>query len=415
MPEEAGKLTVRYQIISSKAEAALNRISAKLKQVEDYAIKSGKQIAKSMKAGAVAFAAFGGIVVGVLYSVIRGSSYAAMWTDQFSMSMKKLYDHILEVTGLGDTIDEFLEKFDAFVDILKGEGLKAWFADLSTIDKILLVIIVTIGIIIVAVGVFIAVGLGILAVSAVITGAVAGFAALAAAIATIPIWIAVIIGLVLGMIIVWVLWKTGILTAIADLGARFGTWVKDLGARFATWVAGLGEKFGNWVTKTKEKLSKFKTWMGDKFDAAWDYIITGLTNMKDSFFGIIDMMINKLATFVSDMISAAAKMVGFGGDDEDGVYATTSSTTKTSGWATGGHITRSGVAGVHAGEDIVRLKSLLSGIRTDQAGGGTSRSVVNNVTVNVSSSMSNSFEIDDMVDKVSRKLTAELGRISTSI
>lgn len=414
---DAGDLTVKYNIVSSKAEAALNRVAAKLKAVEAYATKSGKAITKSMKASAVAFAAFGAIAVGVLYSIIRGSSYASMYTDQFSMSMTRLYDHILEVTGLGDAIENFLTKFDSFVDALESDKLMEWFKNLTLIEKAIIGITIALSILIglwaIVAGYGVAVaawGVAMTAWKVGLAGIIAKISTLGALILSMPLWLAGVVGAVLGLIVVWVLWKTGVLEAIYDLGARFGTWVQELGAKFATWVAGLGEKFGNWIVETKEKLGTFKTWMFEKFDAIWAYIITGLTGMKDDFFGIIDKIIGKIGTLITKILSIPKSIAGGGG----GVYKTTSSTSRSSGFATGAHITSSGVAGVHAGEDIVRLKSLLAGIRTDQAGGSTN-SNTNNITINVTGATGNTFENRDLADTVSRKIASELGRIGTGI
>ena len=408
---DAGDLTVKYNIVSSKAESALNRIAAKLKKVEDYAVKSGKAISKSMKASAASFALFGAVAVGVLYSIIRGSSYASMYTDQFSMSMTRLYDHILEVTGLGDAIETFLTKFDGFVDALDDGKLIEWINNLSTFDSLLLTVVGTLGLVAIAIGIFVAGALLLAGITAVMAPLVAGLATLGVTIAALPLLIALVVGAVLGMIVVWVLWKTGVLKAIYDLGERFGTWVQELGAKFATWVAGLGEKFGNWVIETKEKLGTFKTWMFEKFDEIWAHIITGLTDMKADFFGIIDKIIGKIGKLITKILSIPKSIAGGGG----GVYKTTSSTSRSSGFATGAHITSSGAAGVHAGEDIINLRKIMSGIRMDQATGGTSKAVTNNITVNVTGSTGSAFDNRETADVISRKIASELGRIGTGI
>jgi hypothetical protein len=411
---DAGDLTVKYNIVSQKAESALNRIAVKLKKVEDYAVKSSKAVSKSMKASTKAFAAFGAIAVGVLYGIIRASSYATMYSDAFHMSLTRVADAILEMTGLDKAVEAFLDKFEGFADALSTGDIDKWVNSLTLLDKVLISLGISLAIVGSVIGgwvllVLLAKGYMLLWAAG-LKAFTVKLISLGATLLTMPLWVAAIVGAVLGMIVVWILWKTGVLKAIYDLGERFGTWVQELGAKFATWVAGLGEKFGNWVIETKEKLGTFKTWMFEKFDEIWAHIITGLTDMKADFFSIIDKIIGKIGKLITKILSIPKSIAGGGG----GVYKTTSSTSRSSGFATGAHITSSGAAGVHAGEDIVRLKSLLAGIRTDQAGGNTN-SNTNNITVNVSGATGSTFENRDLADTVSRKIASEMSRITPNI
>ena len=136
--ENAGKLSVRYNIVSTKAEQALNRLALKLKQVENYAKRQQKSISKAFKASQAAFAAFGVVAVGVLYSIIRSSSYASMYMDQFNMSLTRVSDSILEMTGLDKAIESLLLKFEAFADALSTDKLDEWKESLTTAEKIVI-------------------------------------------------------------------------------------------------------------------------------------------------------------------------------------------------------------------------------------------------------------------------------------
>ena len=69
---------------------------------------------------------------------------------------------------------------------------------------------------------------------------------------------------------------------------------------------------------------------------------------------------------------------------------------------------------VHQGEDIMHLKSLLSGIRGNE---GSKGDITINPVINISSnSMSgDSFEMNRIADMISKRMGNELRRITTGI
>ena len=105
---------------------------------------------------------------------------------------------------------------------------------------------------------------------------------------------------------------------------------------------------------------------------------------------------------------------GGGGGGGGGGYSAAS---WSAGWqnaALGGHITQTGTSVVHQGEDIMHLKSLLSGIRGNE---GSKGDITINPVINISSnSMSgDSFEMNRIADMISKRMGNELRRITTGI
>ena len=113
---------------------------------------------------------------------------------------------------------------------------------------------------------------------------------------------------------------------------------------------------------------------------------------------------------------------GYGGDNTSSSGAYTGSGTGTYGsngagqpdYALGGHILRSGSVGVHQGEDIVHLKSLLAGIKDNNNSHGD---IIINPVINISSNgvIGNTSETNRVADVISKRMGDELRRITTGI
>ena len=174
----------------------------------------------------------------------------------------------------------------------------------------------------------------------------------------------------------------------------------------------MGEKIGVWVTKTKEKFTRFKSAIGAIFDGIWTYIIDGLTTMKTDFFSIITSLIDKISDLITKILSIPSIPLGGGG----GSFGTSISSGSMPGGgdssATGGHVLRTGAQMVHQGEDIVNLKALMAGTRTDK--GSRDITINNTITIN-SGNLSNPMEVSRVANTISKRMGEELHRISTSI
>ena len=83
--------------------------------------------------------------------------------------------------------------------------------------------------------------------------------------------------------------------------------------------------------------------------------------------------------------------------------------------ASGGHVLRTGAQIVHQGEDIVNLKAIMSGSRMDRTEmGGHDINITNNITIN-SGDLRRPSEIERIASTISRTMSRELDRTSTSI
>ena len=333
-------------------------------------------------------------------------------------------------------IETFLKKFDGFVDAFEHDKIDEWVKSLSTVDAILIAVGISVGIVVALIILF-------LAKAALIAGLAAIGITGAAGIALITTAVAIGIGLVIGFLAVWLLWKLGVLDYVYDLGDKFGKWLNRLGAKFRVWLDGALVKWQNWKDGVWEKYQALKTliwtWLTDlsakfqekidwikeifgglktsvmaTFDILWSYIVNGANIMKDTVLGTITSIIDK----IDSAIQRAKSLVGLGGGSDN-----TEDTTEVSGsgfggaWATGAEVVKTGtIAGVvHEGEAIVNLRSLLAGIRTDQNTGNKQNITINPV-INISANnLGSSFDQNSIADKVSKAMSSELSRLSTSI
>lgn len=461
MAENAGKLEVEYVVISDAAVRRLERLQKQFDKVGDAAEEQGKKTQDAYKKQIKAIAAFGAIVTGVLYSVIKASSYASMWMDQLKYSVMRLSDKLLEMTGMREAIDNLFKALDTLIDEIEDpEKTEFWselaedFANLDTKSQLATIALIGIagalGIIAIAIGL-----LGLSSLSSGLAGIGLGSIGAVGGISALVLAFAVLVGAILGGIVVFILWKTGILEAISEIGAVFGAWIVglgekfgvwvatmglrfriwvdgikeklsklktdffnrivEMGAKFGSWISGMGEKFGTWIANTKEKLSTFKTDMGAIFDGIWKYIIDGLKTMKDDFFGIITSLINKISDLITEILSIPSiPWVGGGGSSSG--YGTTKKSERSGSWggaaATGAHVLRTGAVMVHQGEDIINLKNMMSGSESDKG----SREIIINNTININSgNLNNPIEVSRVANAISKRMGEEVYRISTSI
>lgn len=462
MAENAGKLEVEYVVISDAAVRRLERLQKQFDKVGDAAEEQGKKTQDAYKKQIKAIAAFGAIVTGVLYGVIKASSYASMWMDQLKYSVMRLSDKLLEMTGMREAIDNLFVALDILIDEIDDpEETEFWsdlaedFENLDTKAQLatlaLLGLAGALGIITIAVGL-----LGLSSLSSGLAGIGLGSIGAVGGISALVLAFAVLVGAILGGIVVFILWKTGILEAISEIGAVFGAWIVGLGEKFGVWVAtmglrfriwvdgvkeklsnlktdffnrivemgekfgswisGMGEKFGSWIVNTKEKLGTFKTDVGDIFDGIWEYIINGLKSMKTEFLNIITSLISKISDLISSILSIPSIPSWAGGGGGGSSFGTTPKSERSGSWggaaATGGHVLRTGAVMVHQGEDIVNLKNMMSGTKSDKG----SRDITINNTININSgNLNNPIEVSRVANTISKRMGEEVSRISTSI
>jgi len=441
MAESAGEVEVEYLVRNATAIKALLKMEVSLEKVEKTLVntqKVAKKYKKELKGLTVTVMAFGATTVGIMYAIIRASSYGAIYSDMFTYSLTRLSDKILEVTGLGDAIETFLRKFDGFVDAFEHDKIDEWVKSLTPVDAILISIAIAFGVVILIIGIF-------LAKAALIAGLSALGVTAAAGIALITTALAIGIGLVIGFLVVWLLWKSGVLGYIYDVGYNFGIWLQELGAKFRAWIDETLVKWQNWKDSVWAKYQSLKafiwTWLtnlGAKFQekidwikgiftglkdsvmttfsTLWSYIVDGATIMKDSVLSTITSVIDKIDSAIRKIKS----LVGLGNKDKKDKSHRRSSGFGGSwegAWATGAEITRTGsIAGVvHEGEAIINLRSLLSGIRTDQNNGAKQNITINPV-INISANnLGSTFDQNSIADRVSKSISGELSRLSTSI
>ena len=235
MVEEAGKLEVEFVVISDAAVRRLERLEKQFGKVETATEKHGAVMKKAFKQMSIATAAFGAVMTGVLYGIIRSSSYASMWMDSLKYSTMRLSDKILEMTGLDDHIDDLLRSYENFLDTWEEEGLKAafdvtltdftdWWDDLSVTEQRIYAVIG-----VVALLVF---GLAVLAIglkaAGIVTGVVSGLLLLMAGGGLVAVLSAALLGIAIGVLIgliaQWVLTKAGVYDWFAEIGKGYKAW-----------------------------------------------------------------------------------------------------------------------------------------------------------------------------------------------
>lgn len=122
-----------------------------------------------------------------------------------------------------------------------------------------------------------------------------------------------------------------------------------------------------------------------------------------------------VTTYYNSVSSGGSSSGSSSGNEYEGWDESTTFTksAEDQGFATGGHVLRSGAAVVHQGEDIVNLKSLMSGMKS---GHGMDRDIIVNNTINITSGdLRNSGEVNHVASIISKRMSEELRRISTSI
>ena len=121
MPEEAGSVEVKYNVISDAAIRNLEKLQAQFDKTQKAAEKQGKGVESAYKKSAKSVTVFAAITTGALYGIMRASAYSSLWLDQISYQTTRLATAILELTG-GDEAIEF------FIEVLKGvaDELNSW-------------------------------------------------------------------------------------------------------------------------------------------------------------------------------------------------------------------------------------------------------------------------------------------------
>ena len=420
MPKAAGELSVEYVVISDAAVRRLERLQKQFDKVGDSAEKQGKKTQDSYKKNAKAMAVYGAAAMGMLYGLIKASSYASMWMDQLGHSMTRISNIIMEKLGLKNAVDFLVGALGLLADELeKPEKTDFWsnladdFGDMSIKSQIATLAIIALGGALLLLGI----GLGILGISSFVTllgGIAAAGGAGAAAVGILTMAFAVLAGLILGGIVVFILWKTGILDGFRELGAKFGVMLSKAHAGYRMFFWLLRKGFDNWVAETKVKFETFKMNIGKIFDGIWSYIIGGLTSMKNTFIGIITTLINKVAALITKILSIPK--IPWGSSGGSSGFGTTPKSERKGDWgssATGGHVLRTGAQMVHQGEDIVNLRKVMSGVRSDSGRGDITINPVINISTN--GGMSDPFEANRIADLISKRMGEEVRRISTSI
>lgn len=192
--ESAGELTVEYVVVSDSAMRKLAQIQKQFDKVGDSAEKQGKQTIEAFKKQTKAMAMYGAAATGMLYGLIKASSYSAMWMDQLNHSMTRVANVIMEKLGLKDAVDFLVESLGNLASELENpEKTTFWddvisdFKELDTVSKIATISIGILGAAITLISLAVSLigfdsllaSLGIIATKGVLVAKVMGFLKLA--------------------------------------------------------------------------------------------------------------------------------------------------------------------------------------------------------------------------------------------
>lgn len=427
MPDEVGSMSVAYTIVVNQALKSLNSLKAGItdviKKTQEWN-ESGDRQESKLKSIGKAWALVGAVSTAALYGIMKASSYAAIYSKQFGAQIQRVANLLMEKTGLTAAVEGALEVLDRFIDRMEEGGnifdiiittlidLKKWWDELSTMSKLIIVIMG----VVTAVGLLIA---GIILFGVIASAFTAGLAAISSVllslgitIAALPLILATLAGAILGLIVVWLLWKTGVLEAFYNLGAKLGAWLVELGGKFGTWLVELGGKFATKISEILDKWRHFKTGVGIVFDNIWTYIIEGLTDMKDDFFGIISTIITKVSDLIKKILSIPPIKIPSwlgGGGGGGGSFDTSISSGSMMGGGDshqfGGPIKETGLNLLHGGEYVIpKAGKLIS-----SGGGGNTYNI--STTVNVAPGTSSNMA-SEISRQVSKAIASEVKRIT---
>ena len=426
MPDEVGSMSVAYTIVVNQALKALNTLKAGItdviKKTQEWNESGDKQESK-LKSIGKAWALVGAVATAALYGIMKSSSYAAIYSKQFGAQIQRVANILMEKTGLTAAVEGALEVIDRFIDRIDDGNLTLeeflntlkditkWWDELSATSKVIIAITGVLTII----GVFIG---GVIAAGMIIKGFAAGIIAIKGAVVALglklglitawflglPLWVAVAIGAIIGLIAVWILWKTGVLQTLYDLGERFGTWLQELGAKFGEWVFNTGVKIGTWIQDMGNKFGELVSKGIELFGSLWDSIIDGAGIMKTKFFGIITSMIDKVKNLISKILSIPKAGTSFLG----GLKTSISSGSMMGGGDShqfGGPIKETGLNLLHGGEYVIpKAGKLIS-----SGGGGNTYNI--STTVNVAPGTSSNMA-GEISRQVSKSVADEVRRIT---
>lgn len=415
--DEVGSMSVAYTIVVNQALRSLNMlktgITDVIKKTQEWSESDDKQESK-LKNISKAWAVVGTVATAALYSIMKASSYAAIYSKQFGAQIQRVANIIMEETGLNKAMEGTLEVFDKFIDRVDDGNLSLedliatlsditdWWNELSKTSKVIIAIMAVVTV----VGLFLG---GLVLLGLVVSGVAAGLGVIVSALALVGVTIsagllllALLAGALLGGIAVWILWKTGILDAIYDLGGEFGTFLLNLKEDWKGTLLDMIIGFGEWVTdiigeKNVGRLVKgFKViktvWNGIKttITAAFDIIKEKVKDIIDLINNLIDSY-NKIPILpdVSNLSGGSRgtsinpdSMMG-GGDYSD------------HGFQFGGPIKETGLHMLHEGEFVVpKAGKLIS-----SGGGGNTYNISTNVNVAPGTSGNMASEISRQVSK----------------
>lgn len=263
MSNNVGSMEVEYSVVVGEAIKNINRYNKMIEKnnaAQTKAVESEKKSNNSFKKFTKSWAILSATIIGGFYGIVKASSYASIYTDQFSATLQQLANTILEETGINKAIEDFLREFQRFVDKIENgddaikslleslDRLKKWFTEQSAFIQfltILGIIIITVLPLIAAIGLVTTVGSALSAAWTALVAIggflVAKFILLSATISRFIAWMAAgsagaiataaAIGLIIGMIVVWLLKKAGILDWFSTLGEKFrewDSWIKDI-------------------------------------------------------------------------------------------------------------------------------------------------------------------------------------------
>lgn len=298
-----------------------------------------------------------GAIVGAFYSIAKLSPLFASYLSEFGGILGYIYDTVL--IPWGDEIESILNLGWSFGEWLDAQPVLVQ----KFVGGLLIGIPIVFGF---------AIALGVLnnaligfGVSGGVAGVAAGFGKLVGLTAGVAAF-AASVGVLVGLLGVFVLYKTGILEWIYDIGAAFGTWLVDMGAKLGTWLVEKGAKFGTWISDTRVK---FKTWVYDT--KIW------LGELMDK----IGDVINKILEL--GKIIPGGEKVDWGmvlGSDQ-----------------TGATITQTGIYKLHQGE-VVTPSTIASG----GVGGGSEINMTFAPTINVGGGFSSTYDARKLADDLRR-------------
>jgi len=339
----------------------------KQEKIEKKAEETGKATEKSshiqvegLKAIRKHWKLLTGAIVGAFYSIAKLSPLFASYLSEFGGILGYIYDTAL--IPWGDEIEWILDKGWAF-----GEWLDQQPPLVQKFVGMLLIGIPVIFGFAIALSVLNSALIG-LGVSGGLSGILTALGGLATSAVAVTVF-GVAMGVVIGLLGVFILYKTGVLKWVYDVGAAFGAWLVDLGARFGAWVVDKGAKFGTWLVDIRAKFKIMvydtKIWLGELFDK-----------------------IGK----VFDRILELGKIIPGGESVNWGVVLGNEPTGSSQ---TGSTITQTGLYKLHQGEEVI--SSTLAG-----GSGGSEVNMIFSPVINVGGGFSNSYDARKLADDLRR-------------